>query len=174
MVKTATDPLQLTAGLRAAVQAEDPALPVSSIRSMDGVIEDSTVGLRFAGRTLGVIAGVSGVLAAVGIYSLMSFLTGRRTREMGVRMALGASRRDVIALTCAQAGKLIGAGVAVGLVLAFLVGRGLEAALFGVVSGSVTLSLTVAAVLALTALVASYVPARRVSRVDPTIALRAE
>jgi putative ABC transport system permease protein len=174
MVKTATDPLQLTAGLRAAVQAEDPELPVAGIRSMEGVVEDSTVGLRFAGRTLGVIAAVSGVLAAVGIYSLMSFLAGRRTREMGVRMALGATRRDVVALTCWQAGKLIGAGVAVGLVLAFLVGRGLEAALFGVVSNSAPLALAVATVLALTALLASYVPARRVSRVDPTIALRAD
>jgi putative ABC transport system permease protein len=174
MLKTATDPVQLTAGLRAAVQAEDAQLPVSGIRSMEGVVEDSTVGLRFAGRTLGVIAAVSGVLAAVGIYSLMSFLTGRRAREMGVRMALGATRRDVIALSCAQAAKLIGAGIAVGLLLAFLVGRGLEAALFGVVSGSVPLSLAVATVLAVTALAASYVPARRVSRVDPTIALRAD
>jgi putative ABC transport system permease protein len=174
MLKTATDPLQLTAGLRAAVQAEDAELPVSAIRSMDGVIEDSTVGLRFAGRTLGVIAAVSGVLAAGGIYSLMSFLAGRRTREMGVRMALGATRGDVVALTCRQAGKLIGAGIAVGLLLAFFVGRGLEAALFGVVSGSAPLALAVASVLALTALLASYVPARRVSRVDPTVALRTE
>ena len=156
------------------MQAEDGELPVSAIRSMDGVVEDSTVGLRFAGRTLGVIAAASGVLAAVGIYSLMSFLAGRRTREMGVRMALGATRGDVVALTCLQAGKLIGAGIVLGLLLAFLVGRGLEAALFGVVSGSAPLALAVASVLALTALLASYVPARLVSRVNPTIALRTE
>ena len=174
VLKTATDPLQLTAGLRAAVQAEDAELPVAAIRSMEGIVEDSTVGLRFAGRTLGVIAAVSGVLAAVGIYSLMSFLTGRRTREMGVRMALGATSRDVVVLTCRQAGKLIGAGIGVGLLLAFLVGRGLEAALFGVVSGSAPLAVALALGLALTALLASYVPARRVSRIDPNVALRTE
>jgi putative ABC transport system permease protein len=104
----------------------------------------------------------------------MSFLTGRRAREMGVRMALGATRHDVVRLACHQAARLIVAGLIVGLGLAFLVGRGLEAALFGVISGSAPLSAGVALVLGLTALVASYVPARRVSRVEPTIALRAE
>jgi putative ABC transport system permease protein len=174
LLKTATDPLQVSAGLRAAVQAEDAELPVAGVRSMEGVVEDSTVGLRFASRTLGVIAIVSGLLSAVGIYSLMSFLTGRRAREMGVRMALGATRHDVVRLACHQAARLIVAGLVVGLGLAFLVGRGLEAALFGVITGSASLSAGVALVLGLTALVASYVPARRVSRVEPTIALRAE
>ena len=174
LLKTATDPLQVSAGLRAAVQAEDAELPVAGVRTMEGVVEDSTVGLRFASRTLGVIAIVSGLLSAVGIYSLMSFLTGRRAREMGVRMALGATRRDVIRLACRQAARLIAAGLVVGLGLAFLVGRGLEAALFGVITGSAALSGGVAVVLGLTALIASYVPARRVSRVEPTVALRAE
>ena len=174
LLKTATDPLQVGAGLRAAVQAEDAELPVAGLRTMEGVVEDSTVGLRFASRTLGVIAIVSGLLSAVGIYSLMSFLTGRRTREMGVRMALGATRRDVVQLACGQAARLIAAGLVAGLGLAFLVGRGLEAALFGVITGSAALSGGVALVLGLTALIASYVPARRVARVEPTIALRTE
>jgi putative ABC transport system permease protein len=173
-VRTATDPLQLAAGLRAAVQAEDPELPVVAVQSLEGLIADLTVGLRFAGRTLGVIAAISGLLSAVGIYSLMAFLTGRRTREMGVRMALGATRHDVVWLACRQAMRLILAGVGAGLVLAFLVGRGLEAAMFGVVTTSVALPLVLAGLLAATALAASYMPARRVSRVDPTIALRTE
>ncbi len=174
VLRTVTDPIQLAAGLRAAVQAEDPELPVVGLRTMEGVIEDRTVGLRFAGRSLGVIAAISAILAAVGIYSLMAFLMGRRTREMGVRMALGATSGDVVRLSCRQAMRLTSTGIVVGLVLSYLVGRGLEAAMFGVVSSSATLVALLAAVLTATALAASYLPARRVSRVDPTIALRAE
>jgi predicted permease len=174
VVKTVTDPLQLAAGLRVAVQAADAGLPVARLQTMEGVIEDGTVGLRFAGRTLGVIAAVSGLLSAVGIYSLMAFLTGRRTREMGVRMALGATRRDVVRLAVTQALRLVLAGIGGGLVLAFFVGRGLESAMFGVVTASATLPVVLAALLAATALAASYLPARRVSRVEPTIALRSE
>ncbi len=174
VLRTVTDPVQLSASLRAAVQAEDAELPVVGIRTMEGVIEDQTVGLRFAGRTLGVIAVVSAVLASVGIYSLMAFLFGRRTREMGVRMALGATRGDVIRLACRQALRLTLAGVAVGLVLAFFVSRGLESAMFGVITTSPALVAGVAALLTAIGLLASYVPARRVSRVEPTVALRAE
>ena len=93
---------------------------------------------------------------------------------MGVRMALGATRGDVVRLACGQAARLIGAGLALGLVFAYLVGRGLEAALFGVITGNAPLAGGVALALGVTAIVASYVPARRVSRVEPTIALRAE
>ena len=149
-------------------------LPVVGVRTMEGVIEDSTVGLRFAGRTLGAMALGSGLLSAVGIYSLMAFLTGRRTREMGLRMALGATRSDVIRLACRQGLRLTAGGVAVGLILAFLVGRGLESALFGLVHGNAGLTIGLAVVLSVTAFAASYLPARRVSRVEPTIALRAE
>ena len=174
VLRTVTDPIQLAAGLRAAVQAEDPELPVVGLKTMEGVIEDRTVGLRFAGRSLGVIAAISAILAAVGIYSLMAFLMGRRTREMGVRMALGATSGNVVWLSCRQAMRLTLAGIVVGLVLSYLVGRGLEAAMFGVVNSSATLVALLAAILTATALAASYVPARRVSRVDPTIALRSE
>jgi predicted permease len=174
VLRTVTDPIQLAAGLRAAVQAEDPELPVVGLRTMEGVIEDRTVGLRFAGRSLGVIAAISAILAAVGIYSLMAFLMGRRRREMGVRMALGATSRDVVWLSCRQAMRLTSMGIVVGVVLSYLVGRGLEAAMFGVVSSSPTLVALLAVTLAATALAASYLPARRVSRVDPTIALRSE
>ncbi len=114
------------------------------------------------------------MLSAVGIYSPMSFLASRRAREMGVRMALGATRRDVVRLACGQAARLIAASLVIGLALAFLVGRGLEAALFGVITVNALLAGVVAAVLGATALVASYVPALKVSRVEPTVALRAE
>jgi putative ABC transport system permease protein len=174
VLRTVTDPIELAAGLRAAVQAEDSELPVVGLKTMEGVIEDRTVGLRFAGRSLGVIAAISGILAAVGIYSLMAFLMGRRTREMGVRMALGATSRDVVRLSCLQAMRLTLTGIAVGLVLSYLVGRGLGAATVGVVSSKTTPVALLAVVLTATALAASYLPAWRVSRVDPTIALRAE
>lgn len=174
VVKAVTAPAQLTAGLRAAVQAEDPELPVVGLRTMEKIVEDQTAGLRFAGRTLGVIAAISGLLSAVGIYSLMAFLAGRRTREMGVRMALGATAGDLVRLSCVQALRLIAAGTAIGLGLAYLVGRALESAMFGVVSTSAVLTGSLAAALAVTALAASYIPARRIARLDPTEALRAE
>jgi putative ABC transport system permease protein len=174
VLRTAIDPSQLAAGLRAAVMAEDAELPVVGLRTMPAVLEDRTAGLRIVGRTLGVIAAISAVFAVVGLYSLMAFLTGRRTREMGVRLALGATRGHVVRLTCAHALRFVAAGIAAGLVLAFLVGRGLEAALFGVVRTNAALPLSLAVVLTAVALAASYFPARRVSRVDPTIALRSE
>jgi putative ABC transport system permease protein len=138
------------------------------------VVDDKTVGLRFAANTLAIIAAVSCLLSSVGLYSLMSFLMSRRTREIGVRVALGATRWDIVRLTGTTAVKLTAAGIIVGLVLAYAAGRLMEQAMFGVVNPSLTLAIGLAVLLALVSMAASYIPAQRAAMVDPTTALRAE
>ncbi len=174
LLRTAGDPTHVAADLRAAVSAEDPEQPLQDIRTMTRVVEDGTAGLRVAGRALGLIALVSCLLSMIGLYSLMSFVTARRTREIGVRLALGASRWDVIRLTGATALRLTSAGIAVGFALALMAARVLESAMFGVVTVSLGLVSALALLLGLVALAASYVPARRAAAISPTVALRTE
>jgi putative ABC transport system permease protein len=174
MLRTVADPIQLAADLRAAVQAVDPDQPVLDIRTLQRVVADGTVGLRIAARGLGVMALVSCLLSTIGLYGLISFLTGLRTREIGLRVALGASRWDVIKLTGATAAGLAAVGVMVGLALAYTGGRLLEQQLFGVITSNLPLGFGLAALLGVVSLAAGYIPARRAANVDPTIALRAE
>ncbi len=174
MVRTPANPADLAAELRAAVQAEDPDQPLYDVRTLAAMVEDNTFGLRFAGQTLGIIALVSCLLSTIGLYSLMSFLTSRRTREIGVRMALGATRWDVIRLMSATAVRLTGVGLAVGLLLTYATGRLLQEVLFGVVTSSLPLALGLALLLGLVSAAASYLPARRAAAVEPTTALRVE
>jgi predicted permease len=174
VVRTAGDPAELGANLRAAVQAADPDQPVVELRTYEGVIADKVAGLRFVGNTLAIIAGVSALLSSVGLYSLMSFLTLRRTREIGVRVALGATSWDVIKMTGSTALRLTAVGVAIGLALSYLAGRALEQAAFGIVTGNLPLAIGLGAVLAAVSMAASYVPARRAAAIEPTEALRTE
>ena len=171
-IRTVADPAQLAANLRAAVQTADPDQPVTAVKTMQEVVSDKTSGLRFIANTLAIIAIVSALLSSVGLYSLMSFLTMRRTREIGVRVALGATSLDVIKLTGRTAVRLTVAGVVVGLALSYLAGRALEQALFGVITSSLPLALSLAAMLAAVSMAASYIPARRAAAIEPTEALR--
>jgi len=123
---------------------------------------------------LGIFAGLAVVLAAVGVYGLMSFLVAQRTREIGIRMAIGARAGDVLRLIVMRAVLLTGTGVALGLLGALLLTRLLESLLFGVKPTDPLTFAGVAAVLGIVAIAASVVPARRAARVDPLIALRSE
>lgn len=174
MLRTVADPIQLAADLRGAVQTVDPDQPVLDIRTLQRVVADGTVGLRIAARGLGVMALVSCLLSTIGLYGLISFLTGLRTREIGLRVALGASRWDVIKLTGATALGLAAIGVTVGLALAYTLGHLLEQQLFGVITSNLPLAFGLGALLGVVSLAAGYVPARRAANVDPTIALRSE
>lgn len=174
MLRTVTDPIQLAAELRAAVQTEDEDQPILDLRTLQQVVADGTVGLRIASKGLGVMALVSCLLSTIGLYGLIAFLTGLRTREIGLRMALGASRWDVIRLTGATALGLAVTGVTVGLGLAYGIGYLLERQLFGVITNSPLLASGLAALLGAVSLLAGYMPARRAANVDPTIALRSE
>jgi predicted permease len=165
VVRTVGDPAELGANLRTAVQAADPDQPVVELRTYEGVVADKVAGLRFVGNTLAIIAGVSALLSSV---------TLRRTREIGVRVALGATSWDVIKMTGSTALRLTAVGVAIGLALSYLAGRALEQAAFGIVTGNLPLAIGLGAVLAAVSMAASYVPARRAAAIEPTEALRTE
>jgi len=123
---------------------------------------------------MGVFAALAVVLALVGLYAVMSYLVTQRVREIGVRMALGATRADVLRLTLWHAGRLSAIGLGLGVVLGVAAGRAVEGVLFGTVAASVPLLAGLTLALGVTALVASLIPARQAARVDPALALRAE
>jgi putative ABC transport system permease protein len=174
LVRAAGDPSALGSTIRRLVQEVDRSVPVSDVRTMDAVVSNSVQKTRFTVLLVGAFAAAALLLGAVGIYGVMSYLVGQRTQEMGVRLALGASPFGVIALVVGRAAKLALGGAAVGLLVAVLATRSLEALLYGI---SPTDPLTFAAVPALflvVAVLASYGPALRATRTDPVKALRAE
>ena len=170
-VRSAQDATSLTSALRSTVQAIDPTLPVAHVRTLQQVIADSVAPRRLSVVLLSVFAGIALVLASVGIYGVMSFLVVQRTHEIGVRMALGAQRSDVLRLIIARAGILIGAGTLLGLIIALFSTSILRSVLYDVSALDLSIFLFVTFILALVALLASYIPAHRATRADPMIAL---
>ena len=174
IVRTAGDPNQSHAAIRAALRAIDPALPLAQWRTMEVILAESLAARRFNTALLSVFALIAGVLAAVGIYGTMSYLVTARTPELGLRMALGAQGNDVLRLIVGQGMWLVLLGVASGLLASLALTRLLGNLLFGV-SGTDGLTFTAtAALLAVVALLACWIPARRATKVDPLIALRAQ
>jgi predicted permease len=174
VIRTGRDFVTLVPELRRAVREVDPRLPVLDISSLDAIIVDATAQERFALRLLLVSAGAAVFLAIVGIYGVLAYSVRRRTTEIGVRIALGASPQRVIRLVVFQGAWLSAAGIAAGLAGALLLTRFIASLLYGT---SPTDPLTFAAmtlVLFGVALVASYIPARRASRIDPAHAIRGE
>jgi putative ABC transport system permease protein len=173
-VRTAGDPTRIVAAVNDAVHGLDPSLPIYRMQPMSDVVADSLVRPRFLSILLGSFSAIALVLAAVGIYGVMAYSVSQRTQEIGIRMALGARALDVLSLVLGQGIKLAGAGVVIGLAGAFALTRVMSTLLFEV---SVTDPATFAAVvvlLAVVALLACYIPARRATKVDPMIALRYE
>jgi putative ABC transport system permease protein len=168
------NPAALTAGARAAVRELDRNQPIADVRTMEQVVDTSVARQRFSLLLLGLFALLALVLSVVGIYGITSFSVVQRTRELGLRMALGAQRRGVLRLVLKDAGTLAGLGVALGLGAAFAVTRLLASFLYGVGAADPLTYAAVAAGLFVIALLAAYLPGRRATRVDPLVALRSE
>ena len=174
IVRTSREPESLAAEARAAVRAADPSQPVFDLVSMRHALHDRTIGLHYLGALMLVFGGLALLLAVLGVYGVMANMVAQRTHEIGVRMALGATSKDVLQLAVGQTGRLTAVGVAIGLALSFLLQRLIEAGLLGVASSDARITVSIAAILAVSALAAGYLPARRAAAIDPTVALRGE
>jgi putative ABC transport system permease protein len=171
-VRTAGDPGAKTKSLAAAIRSLDPDLPMAGTETMEQVVADSHAGDRFSTILMASFAGLALLLSVLGIYGVMAFVVAQRTHEVGLRMALGAGRMDVLRMVLGEGIRLSSMGLAAGLAGAYLVGRAMESMLYGVKALDLTAFVAVAAILMASALAACCIPAHRASRVDPVIALR--
>jgi len=174
VVRTSSDPLSLVSAVRGQVVDVDKDQPIYNLKLMDELISGSMSQQRFAMLLLAVFAGVAMVLAAVGIYGVTSYSVTQRSHEIGIRMALGARRRDVLNLVVTQGLKLVIAGVAIGLGGAFALTRVMSSLLFGVSATDPLTYAMVVTLLSTVALLACWLPARRATYIDSIVALRSE
>ncbi|HLZ92636.1 MAG TPA: ABC transporter permease [Candidatus Acidoferrum sp.] len=174
LIHSRLDPLTLGNTVRQTLAAVDPTIPVGKIRSMDQVLVHSVALRSFMMTLLTLFASLALVLACVGIYGVISYAVSQRTREIGVRMALGARRADVLRLVLAEAMKLILIGVALGVAAALALTKAMAGLLYGVSAADPFILLSVMLLLVIVSLAACYVPARRATCVDPIVALRHE
>jgi putative ABC transport system permease protein len=174
VVRTSVDPLSLSRAVRDALAAVDPVVPIGSMRSMDQVLSRSLALRNFMMFLLSLFAVLALTLATVGIYGVISYAVSQRTREIGVRMALGAHSSDVLRLILGEGLKLVLAGALLGIVFALIATRFISTMIYGVSATDPLIFLSVITLLVVVSLAACYVPARRAMRVDPIVALRYE
>jgi len=173
VVRSSVPPASIAAPVRAAIRGLDPSIPIYSVASLESLVAGQTSQSRFTMWLMGVFAAVALSLAVIGIYGVMSYLVTQRTREIGIRLALGADGRDILRLVVGNGVRLIVAGIVIGVAAAFALQRLVESLLFGVTAADGA-SAGAVALLAVVALLACYVPALRATRVDPLKALRYE
>jgi putative ABC transport system permease protein len=174
LVSTRTEGSALAADIRKVVAALDPMLPVFGVSTMEERIGTALSGKRFTSRLMGIFAGVALVLAAVGLYGVVSFSVGARTQEIGVRMALGARPADIFRQVIGSTGRLVLLGLLGGVALSLALSRLMESMLFNVRAQDPAVYAAVAGLLAFVSLLAAWLPARRAAQVDPMVALRTE
>ncbi len=160
--------------MREAVRSADPELPISAVRTMEELIEQSVGQRKLSMMLLSLFSGIALVLASIGIYGVMSYSVTQRSRELGVRIALGARRADVLRLVLRQGMSLALIGIGIGVAAALILTRLIESQLFGVRASDPLTFVVVALLLGTTALIANLVPALRAMRVDPAVVLREE
>jgi putative ABC transport system permease protein len=174
VVRTASDPAGVAAAITDVIHNVDPNLPITRVTTMDGLITDSVSPRRFSALLVGIFAALALLLAAIGIYGVMSYTVSQRTQEIGLRMALGAQVANMRGMIFGQTLKLTLIGVGLGLAGAFVLARFLASLLFDVGIYDPVTFFGVAFLQIAVALAASYIPARRAMRVDPIVALRYE
>jgi putative ABC transport system permease protein len=174
VVRTDIDAMRFSKTMRGVVADIDRTIPVSQIRSGEDLLRDSLAPQRFATALLGLFAFLAVALAAVGVYGVISYSVARRTREIGIRVALGATGQDVVGMVVRQAMTMALAGIVIGLGAAAALGRTIRMLLFGVSATDPLIYAALTVILAVVAGLAAFVPARRAARVDPTVALRYE
>jgi putative ABC transport system permease protein len=174
MIRTAADPMTLVSAIRRELRAVDPTTPDSSVKGLESEVSSYTSPQRFTTSVFGFFAGLSLLLAALGVYGVVKYWVGARIPEIGVRLALGAGQHDVLRLVLGRAAQLTLAGVAAGLAGAFALQRVIVSQLYGVSPADPMVLATVSFIMCAVALAAAFFPARRAARTDPLVALRHE
>jgi len=173
-LRSGSDPAGLVGAVKAELRSLDGDLPMYYVRTMRQRVDESLTRRRFSMLLLGVFASVALALATIGIYGVMAYLVNQGTREIGIRMALGATQRDILSLVVRQGMALALSGVTIGLVGAFLLTRLIRSLLFGVQATDPLTFVGISVLLGLIALLASYIPAQRAARIDPMVSLRCD
>jgi putative ABC transport system permease protein len=173
-VRSRGNPDTVAAGVVDRLHRLDPALAISNVRTMQTEVKQSIAPQRFNATLVGIYAGLALILALIGIYGVLAYMVMQQTHEMGIRMALGAQRHQIVALVVIGGMRLVLAGAAIGLVGAWGVTRLMQGLLYGVTPGDPITFLAVTALLSGAALLACYIPALRAARIDPMAALRYE
>jgi putative ABC transport system permease protein len=174
VIRTSGDPTQLAAAVRREMRAIDPALAIQNLQSMDAVLRDQVAPARWSMTLLGVFAGIAVTMAALGVFGVLSFLVTQRTKELGIRLALGAEPGRLRRMVLAQGLGLAALGIAIGVGGALALTRLMASLLFGVTPSDPATFVAVSLLLITIAAVASYIPARRATQVDPLTALRSD
>ena len=171
-LRSSTDPGTLGDAIRGEVQSVDPGIPVFAVRTLNEVVAKSLADRRFALTILAVFASVALLLASIGIYGVMAYTFSQRTHEIGVRVALGAQRRDILRMALGEGMLLVAIGLGVGLIGAAIVTRFLRSMLYSLTATDPLTFASIALLLAAVALFACFIPAQRATQVDPLVALR--
>jgi putative ABC transport system permease protein len=173
-IRTTTEPAAVAAAVRREIWSVDATQPIADLQTMEEVVARSVAAVRFNMVLLGSFAGIALQLAAVGIYGVMSYLAVQRTKEIGIRVALGAQVTDIVRLVARQGAVLISIGLGVGLGVSFALTRLMASLLYEISASDPVTFVVISAVLAVVALAACLIPARRAAKVDPLEALRSE
>ena len=173
-VRTAGDPLGVGPAVTAAVHAVDRETPIADMRPMARQIFNRAIGLNYMAVLMGIFGLLALCLSAIGVYGVMAYMVAEQTHDIGIRMALGAERQNVLGMIFRRGMTTIGVGLLVGLPVAWAFARLMSSLIFGVTANDPVTFLTITGALILAAALAIYIPARRATRIDPIIALRYE